>query len=61
MKKAPKTKKTVTLRPKGNKRTVQKARRLAEEPALKHLAGMIESGHVSRTRTLAYLKKGRKP
>ena len=61
MKNTPKTNRTVTLRPKGNRQTARKARRLAEEPALKHLAGMIESGRVSRTRTLAYLQKGRKP
>ena len=51
--------KSVTLRPKGNTRTRRKARKLADESAMKELSGMIEAGKVDRDRTLAYLKKVR--
>ena len=39
----------------------RKAEKLADHPAMKELSRMIESGEVNRERTLAYLKKGRRP
>jgi hypothetical protein len=39
----------------------EKAGKLADHPAMKELSRMIQAGEVDGGRTLAYLKKGRKP
>jgi len=39
----------------------RKSGKLADYPSMKELSRMIEAGEVDRERTLAYLKKGRKP
>ncbi len=36
-------------------------RKLADEPEMKALANLIESGKLNRERTTAYLMKGQKP
>lgn len=51
----------VIHRSKHDKNTQRKAGKLADHPAMKELSRMIVTGEVSRVRTLAYLKKGRKP
>jgi hypothetical protein len=42
-------------------KTRRRTGKLADHPAMKELSRMIEAGEVNRERTLAYLKKGRKP
>jgi len=39
----------------------RKALKLAEHPAMRELSRMVQAGEVDGERTLAYLKKGRKP
>lgn len=56
MKKAP-----VIHRSKHDSEKRRKAEKLADHPAMKELARMIEAGEVKRERTLAHLKKGRSP
>ena len=56
-----KKKAVVIHRTKHDTKTRRKAGKLAEHPAMKELSRMIEAGEVSGDRTLAYLKKGRKP
>ena len=51
---------TVIHRTKHDKAPRRKAGKLADHPAMKELARMIEAGEVDRARTLALLKKGRK-
>jgi hypothetical protein len=51
----------VIHRAKHDTKTRRKAGKLADHPAMKELSRMIEAGEVNRDRTLAYLKKGRKP
>jgi|GEM_PF-3552740 len=60
-KKAMENKPAVIHRTKHDKKTQRKAGKLANHPAMKELSRMIEAGAVSRERTIAYLKKGRKP
>jgi len=48
---------SVGLRPKPYTKPSRKAGKLANHPAIKELARMIEAGEVDRTRTIAYLKK----
>jgi len=60
MKTPKKPKRAVTHRTKGDKTPNRPARRLADEPALKELARMIDAGEVDRARTLSHLRKGRK-
>ena len=57
MTKTKKTGKSVGLRPKPYNKPRRNPRKLADEPAMKELSALIESGKVSRDRTLAYLKK----
>jgi len=52
---------TVGLRPKPYTKPRLTGRKLADHPAMKKLSRMVETGEVNRDRTLAYLKKGRKP
>jgi hypothetical protein len=52
---------TVIHRTKHDTKPRRKAGKLADHPAMKELSRMIEAGEVNRERTLAYLKKGRKP
>ena len=52
---------TVIDRAKHDTKTRRKAGKLADHPAMKELSRMIEAGEVNRDRTLAYLKKRRKP
>lgn len=47
---------SVTHRTKGNKPPRKPARRLADEPAMKELARMMDVAEVNRDRTLAHLK-----
>jgi len=56
-----KSKPIVILRAKHDTKRRRMAGKLADHPAMKELARMIEAGEVSRERTLAYLKKGAKP
>ena len=56
-----KPKPAVSLRSKHDTQPRRKAGKLADHPAMKELARMIDAGEVDRGRTLAYLKKGRKP
>lgn len=51
----------VIHRPKHDKNSRRKAGKLAAHPVMKELSRMIRAGEVSRKRTVAYLKKGRKP
>ena len=51
----------VMHRSKHDKRRRRKAGKLADHPAMKELLRMVDAGEVNRERTLAYLKKGRKP
>jgi hypothetical protein len=51
----------VTHRTKGDTRPRLTGRKLADHPAMKELSRMIEAEEVNRDRTLAHLKKGRKP
>ena len=51
----------VIHRTKHDKKARRKAGKLADHPAMKELSRMIEAGEVSHERTLAYLKKGRRP
>jgi hypothetical protein len=53
-------KRAVMHRSKHDKTPQRKAAKLADDPAMKELARMIEAGEVNRDRTVAYLKKGRK-
>jgi hypothetical protein len=49
-------KESVIHRPKHDKTPRRKAGKLADHPAMKELARMIEAGEVSGDRALAYLK-----
>jgi hypothetical protein len=51
----------VIHRTKHDKAPRRKAGKLADHLAMKELSRMIEAGEVNRERTIAYLKKGRKP
>ena len=51
----------VIHRTKHDKKPRRKAGKLADHPAMKELARMIEAGEVDHERTLAYLKKRQKP
>jgi len=48
---------SVIHRSKHDKTPPRKAGKLANHPAMKELARMIEAGEVDKTRTIAYLKK----
>ncbi len=55
-------KKVVVIhRAKHDRRTRRKSGKLADHPAMKELVRMVEAGEVDAQRTLAYLRKDRKP